>query len=97
MTFLITKKMHPALAARIEESVTGNRRTRGKPKPRTVAIVRIAFFLSLALFFWAVVTLRAAPGRKMDRMLEKARMAEPPAASVPPKPNTSAARGTRPD
>jgi len=72
MTFLVTKKMHPALAERIEASVTGNQRSRGKPKPRTVAIIRIAFFLSLALFFWAVVSLRAAPGRKMDRMLENA-------------------------
>lgn len=82
MTFLITKKMHPALAARIEASVTSNQRTRGKPKPRTVAIVRIAFFVALALFFWAIVALRAAPGRKMDRMLEKARMEPSPATSA---------------
>lgn len=57
MTFLVNKKMHPALAARIEASVTGSKPVRGRPKPRTVAIVRIAAFIAMALFLYSVLTI----------------------------------------
>lgn len=59
MTFLVNKKMHPALAARIEASVTGSKQVRGRPKPRTVAIVRIAAFVAMALFLYSVLTLQS--------------------------------------
>jgi hypothetical protein len=57
MTFLVNKKMHPALAARIEASVTGSKPVRGRPKPRTVAIVRIALFVAMAAFLYFVLTI----------------------------------------
>ena len=57
MTFLVNKKMHPALAARIEASVTGQTPVRGRPRPRTVAIARIAVFVAMALFLYAVLTI----------------------------------------
>lgn len=57
MTFLVNRRMHPALAARIEASVTGNRPVRGRPKPRAVAIVRIAVFVAIALFLYSVLSM----------------------------------------
>lgn len=57
MTFLVNKKMHPALAARVEASVMGQRPTRGRPRPRTVAIARIAMFVAMAVFLYAVLTI----------------------------------------
>jgi hypothetical protein len=60
MTLLVNKKMHPALAARIEASVNGGRRMRGRPRPALVAALRIAFFIAIALFVWAVATVKKA-------------------------------------
>ncbi len=53
-TFLTTSKMHPALAARVEASVRGNRgaaRTR-----RVMAIARLVFVLTAAFATYATVT-----------------------------------------
>ena len=66
MTFLVNKKMHPALAARIEASVTGTKPVRGRPKPRTVAIVRIAVFIAMALFLYSVLTISSRARRPND-------------------------------
>lgn len=69
MTFLVNRRMHPDLAARIEASVTGSKPTRGRPKPRTVAVLRIAMFVAMAIFLYSVLTIssqraqvRPAPG-----------------------------------
>lgn len=55
-TFLVSSKMHPALRERIEASVAGGRRVRGRPRPGMVALVRIAFFVAIALFVYVVAT-----------------------------------------
>ena len=57
-TFLVNAKMHPELAARVEASVTGGRRVRGRPRPGLTALVRVAFFLAVSLFIYVVATTR---------------------------------------
>ncbi|MBX3232116.1 MAG: hypothetical protein KIT84_19625 [Labilithrix sp.] len=62
-TLLVNRKMHPALAARVEAAVTGGRPVRGRPRPAFTALVRIAFFVTIAIFVWAVATTKKPPAR----------------------------------
>lgn len=57
-TFLVNAKMHRDLAARVEASVNGGRRMRGRPRPGFTALVRIAFFIAITLFVYTVATTR---------------------------------------
>src|SRR4051812_12637146 len=62
-TLLVTSKMDPALAARIEASVSGRRARKrpGAPKlgPRAIALARIGGLLAVAaLVAWFLVSLR---------------------------------------
>lgn len=78
-TFLTNGKMHPALRARIEASVSGGRRVRGRARPGMVALVRIAFFVAIALFVWVVATVK-----KPEPQLRTGAGGGPKAASAAP-------------
>jgi hypothetical protein len=79
MTFLVNKKMHPALAARIEASVTGGKPMRGRPRPGMVAAARIAFFVAIALFVYAVAMTTRGNGSSLPQV----RGAPKPASAAP--------------
>jgi len=83
MTFLVNKKMHPALAARIEASVTGSKPVRGRPKPRTVAVLRIIAFIAMAVFLYSVLTIsnqraQVRPGGGIPKAASAAAMSSAP-------------------
>lgn len=56
-TLLTTPKMHPALAARVEASVTGKKVTPGAPrnKPRMVMLMRVGVIVLIAFVVQSVV------------------------------------------
>ena len=70
-TMLTTRKMHPALAARIEASLGGNKRTTRRLGPRVVAVARLIGVLLVVSVAIATVTTR----RRSHDELEAARSA----------------------
>ena len=78
-TFLTTKKMNPALAARIEASVSGRRRKpgRGGFGPRLVSVVRAVAIVALAGIVGLIVFLRLRDREALEQaredLLEKLR------------------------
>lgn len=68
-TFLTTSRMDPALAARIEASVSGRTRKPGEPRlsPRLVALVRVVLVLVVAFAGYAVVGARRRDRQEIER------------------------------
>jgi hypothetical protein len=86
-TFLTSKKMDPALAARVEASVQGRRgqRSRGGDSrwaPRLVSLARLALVLAIAAVIAFVVLARRQDRRELERsraaLLEMLRSASAP-------------------
>ncbi|CAN5924102.1 hypothetical protein BH11MYX4_BH11MYX4_18730 [soil metagenome] len=67
-TFLTTSRMDPALAQRIEASVSGRTRKPGGPvlSPRLVALVRIGLVLGIAFVGYAAVAARRRDRQEID-------------------------------
>lgn len=68
-TFLTTSRMDPALARRIEASVSGRVRRAGGPllSPRLVALVRFGLVLGLAVVGYSAVSARRSATVELDR------------------------------
>lgn len=68
-TFLVTSRMNPALAARVEASVTGRRprAARASNLRRLVALARVLLVLTLGLAVYAAITIRRAAQRDVER------------------------------
>ncbi len=69
-TLLTNKKMHPALRARIEKSVTG----RTSPEATAARLRAIVRFLSVAVFIGAIVWV-ATKRRELTRTVDAQRAA----------------------
>jgi hypothetical protein len=81
-SFLTTSKMHPALAARIQASVSGRRGSPRKPgasplSARAVSLARVAFVLLVGFVVYSVVGVRRHTKQELTRartaVLESAR------------------------
>ena len=68
-TFLTTSRMDPALARRIEASVSGRKRKAGGPllAPRLVALVRLGLVVGLAFAGYAAVSARRSARQEIER------------------------------
>lgn len=69
-TFLTTTKMDPALAARIEASVSGRRKQPGRRgtsiAPRMVSIARLGFVVAIIGLVYGVIGVRRRESRDLD-------------------------------
>jgi hypothetical protein len=67
-TFLTTSRMDPALAARIEASVSGRKRKPGEPllSPRLVALVRIGIVAAIVFVGYSVVGARRRDRQEIE-------------------------------
>lgn len=68
-TFLTTSRMDPALARRIEASVSGRKRKAGGPllSPRLVALVRVGLVVGLAFLGYSAVSARRGAKQEIER------------------------------
>lgn len=68
-TLLVTSRMNPALAARVEASVTGRKTksARASSLRRIVAVARVVIVLTLAFAIYSAVTVRRAAQRDVER------------------------------
>ena len=65
-TFLTTRRMDPALAARIEASVSGRKASESTWRPRLVAIARLAAVVAVVTVVVGVMALRRRDRRELE-------------------------------